>query len=600
MSFITKILLLLLLIFILLGVSYPQNNFRYDANAEDKFSKALMLFKQNKYSDAFTIFDFLLNQKPIHQRTTAAYLMAGKTLYRMKQYNASVILMNEFLKNYPYTNYISDVYYLIALNKLMQQHYDESVENLIRCLEITDNEKTYKLASSLFESLLSKQISIEHVVRLISGIKRVDVKDHLSLMLAEKYLQEGEKRKAEKLLDEIINRKTHSKYLDKARSLEKVLISSRVFKIGVVLSLMRENSLGNASKKISEELLQGMMIALEKSRNKSELSDIIHLEVLDDKRDSSTAIDAVKELASMKDVLAIVGPLYSNIALSCARMVSRYDVPLIVPIASANGIAGFGENIYQANTDLRNRGRLMAKYAIKKRGFKNVGILTSSDLNSRLIAESFEQEAKKLGGNIVSVEYYAKGSTDLSEQFRNIRRAGFKIIGKGMNSDNLQVPLRSIDGLFISISDPEDIGVIAPQIKYFNIETQLLGNNEWYAPQQLEMNKNYLNGLIFQADSYNDENDPIFQEFDKAYFEKQKKHPSKYSLIGYDIMHLLIDKINTGANTRDKLKEALSRVHAYPGLHGKITFENGRVNSEIHILQYLNGEIKKLSEQSID
>ncbi len=596
MSFLKKILLLLFLIPILLSVSYPQNNFRYDANAEDKFSKALMLFRERKYSEAFTIFNFLLNQKPIHQRTTAAYLMAGKTLYCMKQYNSSVILMNEFLKKFPYTNYRGDVFYIIALNKLMQQYFDESAENLVRCLETTDNEKTYEIASSLFESLIYEPVSIEHILRLISAIKNEDVKDHLSLLLAKKFLQEGEKQKTEELLDGIINRNTHSKYLDRARSLEKVLNSSRVFKIGVVLPLMRKNHLENTSKTISEELLQGMMIALEKSRNKSEWSNIIHLEVRDDERDSNKATDAVKELARMNDVFVIVGPLYSNIATSCARVASKFDVPLIVPIASANGIAGIGENIYQFNTDILNRGRLMAKYAIKKRGFKNVGILSSSDLSSRLLAESFELEVKKLGARIVSFEYYTKSSSDLSEQFRNIRKAGFKIMGKELNSDNLEIPLRSIDCLFISIADPEDIGVIAPQIKYFNIETQLLGNNEWFALQQLEMNKTYLNGLIFQADSYYNENDPVFREFDKVYFEKQKKHPSKYSLIGYDIMHLLVHEINDGANTRNKLKEALSRVKSYPGLHGRIKFENGRVNTEMHILQYLNGEIQKLSE----
>ncbi|MBI4811569.1 MAG: ABC transporter substrate-binding protein, partial [Ignavibacteriales bacterium] len=233
-------------------------------------------------------------------------------------------------------------------------------------------------------------------------------------------------------------------------------------------------------------------------------------------------------------------------------------------------------------------------------GLKNVAILASSESIGRALAESINREVKRLGGNVIAFEYYARESSDLSEQFINIRNAGFKLAGRKEEGDDTQVPLYAIDGLFIAIADADEIGVIASQIKYFNIETHLLGSNEWYAPSQLESNKRYLNGLIFPTDSFQDEGDPLYQEFDRIYFSINKKHPTKYSLIGYDTMHLLLDRIKEDVDTREKRIRALDAVESFPGLHGKITFTNGRVNSEMQILQFNNGEIQKVAELSIE
>jgi len=62
--------------------------------------------------------------------------------------------------------------------------------------------------------------------------------------------------------------------------------------------------------------------------------------------------------------------------------------------------------------------------------------------------------------------------------------------------DSADIPVTSIGGIFIPIFK-EDLPFIAPQIAYSNIQAQYLGNKDWYDPESLKKNKNYINGSLY-------------------------------------------------------------------------------------------------------
>lgn len=242
----------------------------------------------------------------------------------------------------------------------------------------------------------------------------------------------------------------------------------------------------------------------------------------------------------------------------------------------------------------------MARYAVQQLGLTSFAILAPAEPMGKALAESFSTEVKSLGGLIVVSVSYEKGASDLSEQFLAIRWAGLLPDSQAIVPNDYSAPVTSIQGIFVPISDAEEINIVAPQLTYFNIKAQLLGTAEWYDPEHLDAQKRYLNGTIFISDSYSDRGDPAYAEFDASFFSEKKKHPSKYTLLGYDTMQLILEQMKSGATTRERLTEGLSRVTGFPGIHSKVSFTNARVNSELIVLKYLNGEIVKVTGVSLN
>ena len=113
-------------------------------------------------------------------------------------------------------------------------------------------------------------------------------------------------------------------------------------------------------------------------------------------------------------------------------------------------------------------------------------------------------------------------------------------------------------------------------------------------------NKRYVNGVVFIGDSFYDPSDSSYRQFDSTYSQVMKKAASKYTLFGYDTMKLILDQLSSGASSTEKLALALGRIAGYRGIHSKVTLTSHRVNSEIQILKYENGEVKKIGEISVN
>ena len=78
------------------------------AAAENQFNTALNAFEQGGYEEAAALFAQVVNAYDLHQKTTAALLMWGKTLYRAERYNEAQIVLNRFQSEFPYSRYANE------------------------------------------------------------------------------------------------------------------------------------------------------------------------------------------------------------------------------------------------------------------------------------------------------------------------------------------------------------------------------------------------------------------------------------------------------------------------------------------------------------
>lgn len=622
----------------------------YSADAEAQFATGLQHFSEHRFREAASLFESLHARFPIHQRTTAAFVMAAKAFFRLQEYTRVREITEEFLKEYPTSSYRSDALYLLGMNSLMFERNDAALEYFLASVTGANDASLRRDAGQMAESVAIQRVAFSELERLFHRTEGGSKKAYLALFLAEKCAVIGENPRAREFLRSVSIADTSGDLAKRFRMLERRLTAGIQVKIGALLP-----SKQSAAKGVADEIYEGIQAALsEFSRNPRSASGVA-LELRDTDQDSSHLLEPMNQLADMSDVIAVVGPLFSQLATMYAPVANAAGISLISPTATANGIAAAGPYVFQANPDFEMRGRAMARYAVQRLGFSTLAVLSSSDPKATAVGDAFADEAAKLGAAVVACETYGKDMTDLRAQLMAIRRtqvlggprisfagkvsaqdiqamlkAGanrslleyarrrgesvelmklfgprgdriadslqLRVIAPEQQFFSLEIPVTTIDGLFISLTTSEEISVVAPQISYFNFKTQILGSAEWYDRPLLEANKRYTSGAMFVSDSYTDKNNPAYAEFEKTFKLENGKLPTKNTLYGYDTMMMILNLISEGASTREQLAEALRAVERYPGLHAPISLTNGRVNANLHVLKYDKGEITLITE----
>jgi branched-chain amino acid transport system substrate-binding protein len=577
-----------------------QEEFSFNSAAEKSFLGATLLFKNGKFGEAAPLFDDLHRIKPWHQRTTASYVMLAKAWFELKKYEQSALLLQEFFGMFPSSTYRDDAYYTLAVDHLMLAKFDDAAGEFLHALELANDRALAQRAATLFEYVAEDRLTLQGLERILRLPFLESSKDLVRLKLAEKYAAGDDPSRAKQIVYDLVTAEKGNPYRERARELLDRLERRAGVKIAVVLPLMEELGAGPV-KNLAGELLEGISFAVKERASHLGSGTAVSIEVRDTKRDSAIALRAVREAASSPDVIGIIGPVFSNDVAACAPVAQSSGIPMISPTATADGLAALGLHLFQLHPDWSTRGKAMARYAVSQLGMTMLAVLTSSEAPESLSARSFAEEAQRLGATVVDVESFPRGASDLRDQFMRIRKASLPAdslhppaAGADTISGNTDITVSAIQGIFLAVDNAEEIGVIGSQLSYFNIKTQILGNDEWYDPAQLDIHKQYVNGAVFTSDYFADPRDTAYARFEGDFLSGTGRHPTKYTLIGYDAMRLLLGRVEEGATTREKLTASLARLERFPAIHSTVTFTHGRVNSDVHILQYHNGEVKRV------
>jgi ABC-type branched-subunit amino acid transport system substrate-binding protein/TolA-binding protein len=634
--------------------SARQDSVVYKSSVERDFQEALRLFKESHYGEASEGFRHILEMPETTQRTSAAFLMAAKSLYHEGNYRSSAALLRSFLVRFDKSEYLDDVIYTLGLDFYQLEQYTESARSFLTVRETSDDTVLAARAVKMLGVVAKGNLEIPEVRALLQDAHQTGTKALLTLLLAEKVLRTGNTPETRELLRTVLTMQASSSLAAEARDMLERIDRSGVVRIGVIIPLTFKSDQSSVGA-LGQELLNGMRLAADEYN--AEFMPKVNLEVRDSERDAGVAARQVSELSSDDQILAIMGPVFSNEVFAGAPLANKRGIPLITPTATASGIAAIGEYVFQANPDFAMRGRAMALYASQALGAHTFAVLSSSDTINKSVTEAFVAEVKDLGGQLVDVQWYSPGQTDLRDELAQLRRRGMELSEQVVVSfsykmrpadlkriaswgvaqqfldslvtsnamatveslfgedgariadslriptqrikakyDSLAYPVTSIDAMFVSIAGAEEIGIVTSQLRYFNFQTQLLGTGNWYDPAELEQNRQYASGVIFATDAYWQDIDQQYQQFAKLYRSRYSKDPPVNAMIGYDSMKLLLRTIRQGATHRDEVMSALSSARPFQGVHSKISLDQGRVNACLTLLQFKGRVIKKVGE----
>jgi ABC-type branched-subunit amino acid transport system substrate-binding protein len=350
---------------------------------------------------------------------------------------------------------------------------------------------------------------------------------------------------------------------------------------------------------LGKKIVQGVQLAVDRFNQSGGAR--INLIICDTKSNMVETARKTRELIQESKVPVIIGPVLSQEAVVTAALVADKDVVMITPTATEDGIAELGPNIFQVNVTTATLGRRIAAYAMNNLNIKEFAVITPSSDYGRILSESFRSEVTKNGGEIVDEEAFDEGANDFKAQFKNLRMVLAKRKWDRENADLgygarrspkadslfLQDSSISIGGMFIP-AETDDVVMLAPQVFFYKLKTQILGATGWHNSKTILDGKQYVNNAVVVTSLEPDKEDPAIKEFRSQYMVRTNSEPDRVAALGYDAAELICTVFRTEGTgcPPARIIKSLQAVKGYRGVSGLISFDQFKgVNTEAAIVK---------------
>lgn len=310
---------------------------------------------------------------------------------------------------------------------------------------------------------------------------------------------------------------------------------------------------------------------------------------------------AVDELAG-EGVVAIVGPLLSSTAMDAAKRAEELSVPMIT-LSQRAGLAEVGDFVFQNSVSDDSEMTTLADHVVSKMGMRRFFIIYPPSKKGSEYRELFTDAVKGLGGSIAGVQIFTPtrveggGAVDqLRGRYLAEQQMQMKV---GMDEGEAMIDFSVARGSYDAVFVPDSIGVAAYIVQKMALSTQgrpqqLLGVSRWDDQRLVDGAGPGVNGAVFVDGFYKGAPDEHVASFVSRFRDAYGIEPTMLEALGYDSMRLLISAVQEkGAKRRDTIREALARTAHFPGVTGKITFDDhGRAKKELWVLQIKDGRIE--------
>jgi branched-chain amino acid transport system substrate-binding protein len=269
--------------------------------------------------------------------------------------------------------------------------------------------------------------------------------------------------------------------------------------VGVVVPLSGEYA------PYGESFLRGARLAAQRSG--------LELDVRDSRSDPVTAVVALDDLASSRDIVAVVGPMLTRAALSAGAVANLVRVPVILPTSLIEGLDRLGPWCFQVSGTLPSLGRALARHAVAEEGFRRVAVLYPRTVYGTVLTRAFAGQAEALGADVSAVVSYDEGQTDFATELKSVKEA-------------------RPQALFLPGSTGELLQIV-PQVAFWQIDCRFLGAYGWDSARLMEVAGDIAQGAIVAVVRGGE---LTRVEAERLYRQHHEGEPDRYSLVGWDVV----------------------------------------------------------------
>jgi branched-chain amino acid transport system substrate-binding protein len=320
------------------------------------------------------------------------------------------------------------------------------------------------------------------------------------------------------------------------------------------------------------ELIRGAELALAEYDPKK-LKFKYEILPLDDQADPKVGLTVANKLKVDKDVMGVIGPWNSGVAIPASPVYSEAKLPLFA-IASDPKLTRQGfTNIFRtvSTNDFQAIGG--EAYLVGELKKKRVAIIHDNTIPGVTISEIFRDMAKKDKAEIVMFEGVSWGERDWSPVLTSLKQ-------------------KNADALYL-VTVFADVALAMKQMKDLGMNLTVLGPDGMYSDELITLGGPAVEGACATALGADVNKLPSASKFVSAFKAKYNESPQQYSVFAYEDMHILIKAIEkAGKKDRAAILKAVREVTPYDGALGRTAF-NGRgdtVNQVIGIFCVKDGK----------
>ncbi len=427
--------------------------------------------------------------------------------------------------------------------------------------------------------------------------------DLASLRLIDLYIVRGEDYQALRQIQQfLVNFPAHpqaAKTSELLATLQAKLQSNQFF-IAAVLPLSGKLA------PFANEVLSGIQLAVEANRDRAG-STTIGLIVKDFESDFGSFLDDFSGLLNTDRPLAVIGPLLSKSLPVMAELAERAHIPLITPTATLPNVRRLGNYTFSTAVTFQLQAKWIAAYAIKEQGFRRFCILHPDTAYGRELARLFAQEVREHEGEIIAIESYKEGETDMSAQLKRMKAEDLKRYGLSVPIDQTSPAKKrtkldkkilytpGFDAIFIP-GRAADAGIITAQLNFHDMKVPFLGANGWNSPDFARTADSSIDGAVFVDGFFVDSSTPTVQDFVDRYKKRFQTNPTLFSMQGYDAAKLVIDAVHKGASSGEAVQDLLQTDPGLSSLAGPAAFgPDGTLNRPLFLMQIKRGRFIQIN-----
>jgi branched-chain amino acid transport system substrate-binding protein len=292
----------------------------------------------------------------------------------------------------------------------------------------------------------------------------------------------------------------------------------------------------------------------------------VQLIVRDDQQDPETAQKAMRELIQ-EGVVAVIGPMTSDMAMAVLPISNEAQMPLISPTATTESLSGRDDYFIRVTSTTGTYAQKSAEYNIKSGNMKNVAV--AYDLNNSSFTESWFEYFRKYftaqGGRIaLVVGFKADSGTTFTE-----------IAGRLLAAQP--------DGILL-IANSMDSAMLCQQIRKKDSEIKIT-LADWGATERLlELGGAAVEGVTAVQTFDRNDQSPSYQAFRKEFMERYHNEPGFPGVHTYDAVQVLLTALRD-RRPGQTIKDFILSKSVFEGLQGENRFDRygDLTNSQVSI-----------------
>ena len=516
--------------------------------AQKRFEYGILQYELSAWGAAARIFEEIIRRHPVNHRTTAAYVMAARARHLEGNASQALRLIEELLQEFPSCTYDAEACLIAGDAAIDAGSRISAFRWYIRGWSCTGSEHT--VLAARIRSLRPEELSPSER-RRVRDMLPADADTTLVALL---HVGEGDVP-------------AHDRRDDQAREIpgEEVAPAAPV-RIIAALPL-HERDPRRAS--IVRDLRDGMLAALD--MHQGDRAGRVAFEVIDCGNPDSLA-SSVAQLDRDHRAMVLIGGAFSEDAESVSRSAGGKGMLVLLPTATADGLTRFGSNIYQLNTPMTQRARLLADFVTLDLDARTAVIVAPARNFPRAMAEAFAARCGQLGLTVLHTAWY-EGKEEAKTACRRIAELGVK---NGI--------------LFAPVQDKDDIAAVLEGMAAARLTMPVVGGGNWNHPDLIERHGRNRT-IYFEADVAPDTAAPRYQKLADAFLARATRSITREALFGADAMAIALAVTAGGSATREDARKRIANV--FDGLRAPVNFLDERVNASMNIVEYHDGILRK-------